>query len=72
MSIINSMPDNISLMNGWLPDTMVWELFAGADMTIVPYIDASQSGVVYIVQFGAYGSGDRCGRAKRQVGREAA
>ena len=32
MSIINSMPDNISLMNGWLPDTMVWELFAGADM----------------------------------------
>lgn len=48
MSIINSMPDNISLMNGWLPDTMVWELFAGADMTIVPYIDASQSGVVAI------------------------
>ncbi len=46
--IINSNSDRISLNNEWISDDQVWEIFDQADMTIIPYIEASQSGVVAI------------------------
>jgi glycosyltransferase involved in cell wall biosynthesis len=46
MEIIKSYPNNIELRNEWIADSDVWDIFDSTDMTIVPYIDASQSGVV--------------------------
>ena len=43
--IINENQKNIILKDGWLPDDKVWQEFEDADMTILPYIEASQSGV---------------------------
>lgn len=48
MAIIDKYRQNIILKNDWLPDSCIWELFSNTDMTILPYIEASQSGVVAI------------------------
>lgn len=48
MAMIDKYHQNIILKNGWLPDSSIWELFSNTDITIIPYIEASQSGVVAI------------------------
>jgi len=44
--IIKSNHENIELKNEWISDECVWDLFDNSDFTIIPYIEASQSGVV--------------------------
>ncbi len=46
LDIIRSNPERIILDNSWISDDEVWNLFANSDITVVPYIEASQSGVV--------------------------
>lgn len=48
VAIIDKYHQNIIFKNEWLPDSCIWELFSNVDITIVPYIEASQSGVVAI------------------------
>lgn len=46
--IINKYPENIQIINRWIDDAEVWDFFSKSDVTILPYIEASQSGVVAI------------------------
>lgn len=46
INFINENKDKIELINGWIKDEDVWDYFKDIDMTIVPYIEASQSGVI--------------------------
>lgn len=48
MDILKAHPNRIKLINKWVSDDEVWNYFSSADMTILPYIEASQSGVVAI------------------------
>lgn len=48
MDIIKNHSDRIRLINKWVSDDEVWDYFSSADLTILPYIEASQSGVVAI------------------------
>lgn len=45
LDIIQNNSDRICLINDWVPDSIVWKYFSDADITILPYIEASQSGV---------------------------
>lgn len=49
---INNLP-HLSLRQGWLPEADIPAIFARNDLCILPYLEASQSGVLAL----AYGSG---------------
>ncbi|WET01213.1 glycosyltransferase family 4 protein [Flavobacterium sp. YJ01] len=46
---ISKLSDNIEIINRWLKDEEVEQLIKNHDFVILPYIDASQSGVVPVV-----------------------
>ncbi|NMA49019.1 MAG: glycosyltransferase family 4 protein [Tissierellia bacterium] len=52
-SDIYNLSSNIEIVNRWIPDEEVRDFFAKGDFLVVPYIDASQSGVIPL----AYGMG---------------
>ena len=45
-SLINKMQKNIELHIGWIDDKEISSLIEDVDMLILPYIEASQSGVI--------------------------
>lgn len=45
-SFINNNIERIKLNNDWVNDADVWDIFRENDFTVLPYIEASQSGVV--------------------------
>ena len=47
----NRIGDNIRLVEGYVPDQEVEKYFAAADLVVLPYVSATQSGIVQI----AYG-----------------
>lgn len=51
-NIINRNHDCIDLINQWLPETEIYDLFSKSDLVVLPYIEASQSGVA-AAAFGA-------------------
>jgi glycosyltransferase involved in cell wall biosynthesis len=40
------LPPNVSLEAGWIPEERIPEILAEADLLVLPYVEASQSGVV--------------------------
>lgn len=51
-NIINRNRDCINIINQWLPETEIYNLFSKSDLVVLPYIEASQSGVA-AAAFGA-------------------
>jgi len=49
--LINTNSDNISIHDGYIPNREVEKFFVGCDVVVLPYITATQSGIVQI----AYG-----------------
>ena len=47
---LSDLPDNIDLDRRWVPEEEVPDLFAGCDLVVLPYREASQSGVLPIAQ----------------------
>jgi glycosyltransferase involved in cell wall biosynthesis len=45
---LGDLPANVSLERGWIADDAVPALFAGCDLVVLPYNEASQSGVLPI------------------------
>lgn len=43
---LNEIPNNFELHNYWISDTMIHNLISEVDFLVLPYIDASQSGVI--------------------------
>lgn len=43
---IDKNKNRVKLINWWIKDSEVWDYFQKSDLTILPYIEASQSGVV--------------------------
>lgn len=45
---INDLKDNIELINRWISNDEMYQFFEDVDIVIVPYIEASQSGIIML------------------------
>jgi glycosyltransferase involved in cell wall biosynthesis len=53
---------SVTILNRYIPNEEVGQLFSAADVVVMPYLDASQSGVVTLAsQFGLPGIATRVG-----------
>lgn len=47
-AIINKLDGYIKITNKWIPDEEIYKYFLDTDLVVIPYIEASQSGVVML------------------------
>lgn len=46
--IINKLGECVQIINEWIPDEEIYKYFLDVDLVVIPYIEASQSGVVML------------------------
>ena len=48
VKMINDLNDNVELINRWISNDEMYQFFEDIDIVIVPYIEASQSGIIML------------------------